>query len=98
MRRLRRVGYILLILAVLCVAAAWYGVWSEHRREVQRLRLVWGQDTEVPWFNPLRLVDPRGMPLEAWEGYIFALALGVPGLLCIVVTRRRAGPRRNSSV
>ena len=60
-----------------------------HRREVERLRFVWGVDAKVPSFNPLSVLNPVGMPLLAWEFYILALMVGIPGLVCLALARRR---------
>jgi hypothetical protein len=70
MRRLCQVlSGALLVLGILSVLLTWLGIWQAHRREVDRLRLVWGQDVAVPVFNPVRLFDPSAIPLEVSGGY-----------------------------
>jgi hypothetical protein len=90
---MRRAGKVLLGLAMLCVIANWYVVWSEYRREVERQRFVFGSDAEVLMFNPLDLVNPPTRQEEIWAGYIAALVPGTLGVVCLILARPR--PRRS---
>jgi hypothetical protein len=83
------VGTTFLAFSVFFVLYAWWEIWHVHRREVNRVRLVWGQDAQVPAFNPLSLVNFSDMPVEAWASYVFALAFGASGFLALYLWRLR---------
>jgi hypothetical protein len=93
MRWLLWIGRGLLIVAVLNVFAAWLMVWSKHQEEVERHQLAWGPDAKVPAFNPLRAFDPSALPLIAVEFYVCALALAVPGIVCLILARQPRRPK-----
>ena len=88
MRRFyRMLGLAFLGLAAVNVFLTWFGIWRAHRKEVDRLRMVWGPDADVPSFNPLKFFDPSGIPLEVSGGYIIALALSISGVLLLFLSR-----------
>ena len=77
-------------IAILWLLLAWYYVWAEHRREVNRLRFVWGPDAEVPTFNPLDLIKFATMPESAQIGYFLTGLFVCIGLLARFLDRRSA--------
>jgi peptidoglycan/LPS O-acetylase OafA/YrhL len=89
MRWLRSIGRGLVGVAALFVLAAWLAVWSQHRDEVRRQRFAFGPDARVPAFNPVNLVNPEAMPVPACAFYICAFAAVVPGLVCLILARRK---------
>ena len=90
MRGVRWFGRVLLCLTALFVLAAWYMVLLDHQHEVKRLRMAWGQNAEVPSFNPLNLVNPTTLSINAWGFYVFAFASGIPGLVCLILAWKPA--------
>ncbi len=87
----RWIGFVLIGLARLSIMAAWYSAWSQYRREVEHYRFVWGPEAKAPAFNPYCLANPAEMSLNTASHYILALATGVPGFLCVLLTRPLGG-------
>ena len=96
MRASQWFGRACFIIAGLWILLAWYYVWSEHHREVKRLRYVWGPDADVPTFNPLSLVNFATMTDSTVIGYGFAVLFVCIGLVCRFHDRRRHRSRTAS--
>jgi hypothetical protein len=81
-------GIFLLGVALLGVCTAWFEAWREHRREVERQRLVWGPKAEVKWFDLRSLVVPGRMPRNTEDLYLLAGPFAVAGILFLVFSAR----------
>ena len=87
-KHMRRIGVLLVAMALLAIGAAWYSAWSEYRRGVEHHRFIWGPESKAPAFNLGIAVNPAEMSLNTVSYYILAAAIGIPGLLCILLTWR----------
>ncbi len=96
MNGVRWTGRVLVLVASLCVVAAWIRVWIAHQEDVNRARFAMGPDAKVPAFDPEKLVNPDIMPMYTLDWYVLALATGIPGLICIVMTWRRAHKQKDA--
>ncbi len=76
------------VVAGLWLLLAWSEVWSQYRKEVKRVRYVWGPDADTPIFNPLDLVNITKMTDTALIGYAFAVLFLCMGLVCRYLDRR----------
>jgi hypothetical protein len=74
-------GLFFLAVALLFVLAAWFEAWSVHRKEVDRRRLVWGPEAEVPFFDPTTAFLPARMPEDTKTFYVFAAPCAAAGVL-----------------
>lgn len=88
MRSLRVTGLILLSLGLIAVVVAWVVVWYEYQQNVEMRRFAMRPDAKVPPFDPFQFVNPATMPLNAVECYILAVAVGIPGIVCLALSRR----------
>jgi hypothetical protein len=92
MRGPQVISWICFVLTGFGILLAWYYVWVEYRREVNRVRFVWGPDADVPTFNPLDLVNFATMTNYALAGYVLAGVFLSIGLLARFLDRRTARP------
>jgi hypothetical protein len=92
---LRAWSRIFFAVTVCCVLGAWYIIWADHRREVDRERLVWGPNADVPIFNPLDLFNFATMNSEAVVSYGLGALTGTLGLLCWFGGRKRRAESRD---
>ena len=82
MRILLWMSRVLIAIAVAWVFVAWYQVWAEHRKEVERVRFVWGPNADIPSFNPLDLFNFARMKYwrQRHECLRFRGPIGILGL------------------
>jgi hypothetical protein len=80
-------GLLFLALALVFVLAAWWGAWADYWREVNRRRLVWGPQAEVPSFDPSTLFLPGRMPEYTETHYVYAAPCAAAGALFMFLWR-----------
>ena len=98
MRILLWMSRVLIAIAVAWVFVAWYQVWAEHRKEVERVRFVWGPNTDIPSFNPLDLFNFAKMKTgdNAMSAYVFAGLSGFLASLCRLFQWQPARAKKES--